>query len=309
MLYKEKDQLTPGVTKKPRISLRRAQWSRFTKYLKLQLHWTIYDLALAGLFVALWVVSALPIFNINFGFMRVGFTYVWPILLGLTIKWPLAFITAIIGDNLALLASGTGFSQWMIEYAIIYPLIVLLTAATKLVIKVRSERIWMMLIFIVNFSGFAVMIAILAIYRNFARITSSADSSFDITTQTAQIVIYTTLALMVAILVIFTALYLVSRAGIKTNLNALVVRKYLSFYTIILFIIIIFIWLWGPIAQIRYLNAWVSSATDYYARYELYLIPRILKTPFSLTLYSVIIMPLYVAHEAIESRLSARYRW
>ncbi len=287
-------------------------------FLRYHVKFSIYEIALAGIFVALWTVSALPIFNFNLGFMHIGITYVWPILLGLTAKPVMAIMCAIIGDNIALLSSGTGFGQWMIEYAVIAPAIAIISLLFKKLIVSQKELTWWIMVVLLNVTVLVGTLVTMIVEDNFKYASKNvSDRVFDFTDQTAKIVVWTMYAVITLFFALLIVIYLISNKKqeikigsriMKLNKNS--IRQLISFYSLSMVIIVITIWLWGPFAQIRYLNLYGSVSKPHaYSEYDLFLIPRILKTPISLALYTAIVLPIYKTHEHVAKRIGQENKW
>lgn len=294
--------------------------------LKRNFKFSIYEIALAGIFVALWAISALPVFSINFGFMRMGITYVWPILLGLTAKPVMAVLCAVLGDSLALLSSGTGFAQWMPEYAIIPIMIVAISWAFRKVIYAKSEITWLSVVMFANATVLLGTLITMIVENDFVKVSKNPESAFQFTGDIAKIIVWTMYGIMMVTTATLLALYFLIKKGkaiklpvirkingsIKVvlkefQLDSRILRQVISFYSLSMIIIVVTIWIWGPFAQIRYLEVYMK--TDAYKKYDLFLIPRILKTPISLVLYTVIIVPIYKTHEIASKRIGAENRW
>lgn len=301
----------------------------FKKWVKYNLSFSIYEIAFSGLFVAMWVVSALPIFSINFGFMKMGITYVWPILLGLSTKPLIAFVCSIIGDNLALLSSGTGFAQWMIEYAIISPFIVLICLLFKKLIKSNKQRDWLIVVVVANVVVLIGTLCTMIIENSFTKVSRNPESAFDFKSGVAKILVWSVYSFMLITSITLMFLYLLAckNKPLRVNyisfvnkkisirhklitLDAKKIKEIISFYSLSMIVIVVTIWIWGPFAQIRYLNVYGKIPNQHsYKEYDLFLIPRILKTPISLLLYTVIIIPIYKVSEICIKRFAPENRW
>lgn len=276
---------------------------------------SIYEIALSGMLVALWVVSALPIFNFNLGFMHIGITYVWPILLGLTAKPAMAILCAVLGDNLALLSSGTGFSQWMPEYAVIPIMIVVITFFFKKIITSNNEKAWFSIIFIANIATLVGTLVTMIVENNFKYQSKNvSDRVFDFTGSVAQIIVWTMYGIVTIVSITLISLHIIARqnkvikiGSKEIRLNEKTIKQIVSFYSLSMIIIVITIWIWGPFAQLRYLNVYVNVHA--YSEYDLFLIPRILKTPVSLLLYTAIVLPIYKTHEMASKRIGQENKW
>lgn len=277
---------------------------------------SIYEIAWAGIFVALWAVSALPVFSINFGFMRMGITYVWPILLGLTSKPAMAILCAIIGDNMALLSSGTGFGQWMPEYAVIPIMIVTIVLLFKKLIWHKSEMGWWIMIAFANIIFLLGTLITMIVQSDFQYSSKfNSDRVFDFRTDTAKAVVWVMYALVTLVQLVLLILYVFikyEKVRVKRLqfVNAKNIKDFISFYALSMIVIVITIWLWGPFAQIRYLNVYGKVPNSHsYKEYDLFLIPRILKTPISLTLYTIFIIPIYKTNEIVAKSVGVENKW
>lgn len=294
--------------------------------LRRNLKFSIYEIAWAGIFVAMWAVSALPVFSINFGFMRMGITYVWPILLGLTAKPVMAILCSILGDSLALLSSGSGFAQWMPEYAIIPIMIVVIAWSFKKVIITKNEMTWLSVVLFANITVLLGTLVTMIVENDFVKVSKNPESAFQFTGDTAKIIVWTMYGIMMLATSILLTLYFLAKhdrvikipvirkinGSIRMilrefKLDEITLRQVISFYSLSMIIIVITIWIWGPFAQIRYLEVYANTNT--YKKYDLFLIPRILKTPVSLVLYTIIIIPIYKTHELVAKRIGAENRW
>ncbi len=247
---------------------------------------SILDIALCGIFISLWIVSS-KFISINFIFMRLGITYVWVIIIGLFFKPVIAFLIAIIGDNLTLLVNGFGF--WMWEYAIICPLMALFVSLLKNIFKTKNDFWWAFFVSsIITFVClFTLFISI--IYRNFSNHSKNEDSNFVFNSWFIYILVWFLIGLMLTSFLIMIIKYFKNKnQRLKTNI---------SIFVIISLMIVIFIWIWGPIAQIRFLA--LHYGKDYkelFNNYDLYFFPRILKTPVILPIYFILISTVYQAY-------------
>lgn len=261
---------------------------KIKNWLSNQFTFSIQEISFAGIFTALWIISS-KFIVIDFGIMKAGIIYVWAILLGLTTKPVLGVVTAIIADTIST-AIGIGLGGWMWEYAIIYPLIVVFTSLFKHAFKIKNKYVWWLLVAIIN--TIAIIGAlVIAIYKNdFVSSSRNADTALDFTKTTTKVAIWVCMGIM---FIFFTVLVVMV---IKDNKY----KNYLTIYSLVAATIVLFIWVWGPISQIRYLQR-LNATKDYWAAYDTYLFGRVLKTPVILPLYTIIITSVYIAYNQIQT--------
>lgn len=262
----------------------------YQKFCKL----SILDIALCGIFVGLWIVSS-KFIGINLGFMRLGIIYVWVIIIGLIFTPWLSFLIAVIADNLTLIINGFGF--WMWEYAIIYPLMALLVSLLKNIFKSKNDLIWasfvtLIMIFIIIFT-----LVISIIYRNFA---NKSTDGFIFNSWFVYVLIWMFIGILwISFLIMMIKYFRHKNPRLKINI---------SIFAIIALVIIIFVWIWGPIAQIRYLALHIGkSYLELLNNYDLYLIPRILKTPIILPVYFIIVSSIYYAYNLLNFKFKNQW--
>ncbi len=273
--------------------------NKITKFFNNQFSLSIFEIALAGLFVALFVISS-KVIRINFGFMQMGIVYAWVITIGLIFKPFLAFIIAIIADTLVQMLNG--FGSWMIEYAIIYPAMALLVSFFKKMTRCKKDFWWAIFSFLTMFLAIGVSLAISIIYRNFASNSQNEDSFFLFNSTFVKIILWIFIFLIMSCFLGMILLYF------KTK-NARL-KLYVSILVITTLVIIIFVWLWGPIAQIRYLQRHNGkNIAELYQKYRVFLVPRILKTAITLPLYVVIASNIYWVYESLNFHLQKQNQW
>lgn len=266
--------------------------------LKNQFHFSIFDIALSGMIMALWIVTS-KFLTIDFGVMKAGLSFVWAMTLGLTLKLFPGIIVAIICDTVSLVI-GVGIGAWMIEYAIEAPGIVFLTWAFKYVLKSKNDKLWwatMIAIVVIA----AITCFLIAILKDDFKYNSqgNTENNIDFTKKTTKIVIFVFLGLF-----IITSISLGALAFIKPQF-----KIYFGFFALSCLIIIIFSWIWGTIGQIRYLIRLNGKSKHYWSLFDIYLIARLFKTPITAPLYTLMITGIYKANEQINSHFARYNRW
>lgn len=268
-------------------------------WLRNQFRFSIQEIAFAGIISGLWIISD-KFLTIDFGIMKAGIVYVWAILLGLTTKPTLGVLTAVISDTLTTLI-WKGMETWMWEYAIIYPLIVLTTSFFKYSFRIKNKCVWWSTMALIN--SVAIIGAVfIAIYKNDFIKTGSSEAAFDFTTKASKIIVWSCVTIMI---LFFVALSFVAYKFEKY-------KNYLGIYSLAALTIVLFIWVWGPIAQIRYLTRLYGSqksGESYWKLYDVYFIARVLKTPIVLPIYTVIISSVYIAYNEVQKHSSIKNKW
>lgn len=259
--------------------------NKIKQFLKAQFTISISEISLLSIFIALWIVSSRFI-TIDLGFMRIGIVYAWPITIGLLFKPFVGVLGAIIADTISTLISNGGIGMWMWQYAIIYPLTVLIVWGMKTFLKKNNK--WWWLISLV--STILVMVGsaiVIGLNNSFVKGGSNQDSFIDMSKGIAQPLIWSSFGVFVLFQIIIWSLYYFKRSDKIKNI--------IIISSIVVVVIILTIWIWGPIAQIEYIARFVHTDHDksyYYSMYDVYLIPRIIKTPFIAPLYMSIIIPI-----------------
>lgn len=256
-----------------------------------QFRFSIQEIAFTGIFVGLYVLLNSPFMTINVGIMRSGLEYVCTILIGLTSrKVLLAIFSAIVADTLSWLANG---SSWSPYYALIPPMVALISFVFKNYLTTQNMKLW----WSVNISIVAITallpFVLIFIYEN----NVDKYKTITISTVATKAIIWTMMSLVALLLVGLNVTYLLKR---KEE-----VRKVVSIVILVAVVILISIWLWGPFAAMLNAKMYGSSIRSY----DVYIIPRVLKTPVILLLYSVIIIPIYKAYEVISNNSSKHHKW
>ena len=246
-------------------------------------HLKPYEIAFASVFIALWLVSS-RFLTINLTIMRIGITYVWMILISLTTRPILGIFTLIIGDTLSLFLSGN-IGYWMPTYFVIPIIIYFICYLFKKLAFQRGDKTWWIiiiasLIFVVLTTFFVFLFN-----QNFIKISRDLDTNINFSSLISRIIIWTILSLMVLFEFFLLIFYYFKR---KDN-----IKVFLNIYALVSVVIVICIWVMGPINQVLFLNRFSTKKTNNWNAYSIFLIPRILKTIVILPLYTSIIFPIY----------------
>lgn len=265
-------------------------------FLKNQFKFSVFDITLAAFFVALNVISEKFISIKIPGLMSIGITYVWYILMGLTMKPFLAIVTYIASDLINTGTSSFGFVGYMWEYPVMYIGLILFVSIFKLMLKIKNGKVYWSLIALLNLGALLFTTIFLIFKKDFeftmltrsgkvSKNTLNAAHNMDLSDQTAQIVIWIMVSLALATsILMFTIYYFKRSAKLKTVI---------LIYTIVILIVVIFNWIFEPLVYIKMLERY-NSGTSYSDFYSTYLTARVAKSPFLFVLYTTIAAPLYL---------------
>ncbi len=261
-------------------------------FVRKYLYITVQEAALAGILIALYLISDKFIsFNIK-GIMHVGITFVFSIMFGLLFGPFKGMFVALIADTIKLLLI-TGIHKWMWEYEIISMGIPLMAWGFKYLFEAKEKHWWIIMI-IINLISFVAVIAVVALSDNGGELRAKASKigkrSFDFSNGT-MIMIYIITSFFYVLELLFMIKY-----KQKKDEN---VKLMLSMGALVTMIVIVWIWVWGPVAYVRYLDRLYGhkhpGRYTYEAYYKIGLWARILKTPIIVPLYTIILVPLYKA--------------
>ena len=260
------------------------------KWIKSNLRLKVSEIALSGIFIALWLVSR-RFLSINLGIMTIGITYVWMILISLTTRPILGIFTLLIGDTLSLLITGS-IARWMLIYAVIPLIIYLITYCFKKFIFNSKEKTWWITILLSTAIIFLTTFFVSLLNQDFVkRPKFNPDIDIDFSSFVSEITIWTVFAVMAFSQIVLLIIYY-----LKRNKK---IKLFLSVYSLVSLTIVITIWLIGPIANILYLNRFSDKNTNYWNSYNIFLIARILKTIVILPFYTIVIFPIYQVSKII----------
>ncbi|UVD81948.1 ECF transporter S component [Mycoplasma iguanae] len=250
---------------------------KWNNYLVKHLRFSIFDVAIAGIFLALFLIIEFISKTTITGRWALSFEIGFYILFGIVLGPFKGVFLSLISDTFSLLIFGRiGF--WMIEYAIVPPFITLVAwIFFKIYLSKHKFKI-----FLPHITLFITVIIFYSFFIPFA----SNPSLVNRVEKREEISIWT-------IYIIATSFFIFSFIFILVNF--LLFNKYkkqyllnlIYIFSIIVLIMIVVRWLWNPYAFIVYYNRFITrgSQRTVQAYYVYYLIPAILK--------SIIIIPIY----------------
>ncbi|AXE60990.1 ECF transporter S component [[Mycoplasma] phocae] len=247
---------------------------------------SIYEVALFGLMLALFIMGTLLEQYVFIGKFRISVTYPIFIVFGLSLgPWRGAFLGILCNT---ITASINGIGTWMIEYAIIPPLIAFISGWFTRMFFLNNKYTW--------WSGFIfislaiiLFITIFSFYQNI--IIDESDKRI-----TRLWPIKTVLGigsgglLFILIGSILLGVKNARTRNFKTKLNTTLLFAILLIVT---FVLIMSRWLWGPFAFINYYNRFRNGNWKYEDYYLLIMIPIIIKSFIEIPIYALIIFAIY----------------
>ncbi len=269
--------------------------NKLANFVNKHIIFSIQEIVLSGIFVGIFIISGLFI-NIKIqGVMNVGITFVFLIIFGLILGPIKGVFIALIADTITLALGQYGISAWMWEYEVITVGIPIMAWAFKHMFNVRQKRWWISMVLINFIAILGIFIVIIISYNN-PLIHSVSHKTFKFDTST-QIMIYTIAVIFSLIQIGMFALYWFKR---KENIKLII-----SITTLVTTAIIVWVWVWGPIAYIRFLQRLSNQGHSHYPTshytyeryYQIALWARVLKTPIVVPIYVAILIPLYKACE------------
>lgn len=279
-------------------------WENIKKYFI----FNIYDIALAGIFISLFIIVKY-ISNITLtGRFNVSFEIAFYIIFGIVFGPIKGLILAILGDTLILFIRGN-VGTWMIEYAAIPPMIAVFAWAYYTIFKTKKDII--MLLPIAIFSLVATtLITVFVSKTDKQKWKIEGDR---ITELSADAVLYFMIA-FITISFIFLMLLMFFYFKFKrsknpdenTELWAIKIKNVILYFSLVLFIILLVRWLWSPFAFIAYYNRFIATTShrSIETYYVYYMIPLLLKGLFTIPLYTFV---LFVFVPSI-TKLNKRYK-
>ncbi len=265
---------------------------KYRNFAEKHLRINIQEAALAGILIALYLISDKFIsFNVK-GIMHIGITFIFSIMFGLLFGPFKGMFVALIADTIKLLLI-TGIYKWMWEYELISIGVPLMAWGFKHLFKAK-EKHWWAIMLAINLISLLAIIAIMALSHNGGELRLKAKEigrrRFNFSSGT-MIMIYVITSLFY--LVEFTLMVIYKKRkkdGIKLIL---------SMGALVTMTIVVWVWIWGPVAYVRYLERLYGQKHPGKYTYEVYykigLWARILKTPIIVPLYTLILVPLYKA--------------
>lgn len=255
---------------------------KFKKNLKNQFKFTAIDIALMGMMMAMYFVVVFILKQFLPGKFNISIETLFFIIFGIIfgpIKGP---IFSIMCDTAYQLFLG-GIAFWMIEYAIIPPLVSLL-AWTLMHFYERGNN------FKFVFPIVILVITIIGIISFFVYQFINNSFMFENSLVDPQLVFWLMITLcisLIATIIVTMILYRIKKEEIYIRILYLI--------SVVAIILIIFRWLWGPFAYVLFFNRFLSTENNpdkiMATQYPITLAGIAMKTTFVLPIFVVILIP------------------
>ncbi len=265
---------------------------KYRNFANKYLHISIHEATLAGILIALYLISDKFIsLNIK-GIMHVGITLVFSIMFGLLFGPFKGLFVALIADTVKLLLI-TGIYKWMWEYEMISIGVPLTAWGFKHLFKAK-EKHWWAIMMAINLISLMAIITVIVLSHNGGELRLKAGKigrkSFNFSSGT-MIMIYIITSLFY---ILELSLMIIYKKRKNNNIKLII-----SMGALVTMVVIVWVWIWGPIAYVRFLERLYGHKHPGRYTYEVYykigLWARILKTPIIVPLYTAILVPLYKA--------------
>ncbi|WP_033161336.1 ECF transporter S component [[Mycoplasma] collis] len=262
----------------------------FEKYYK----FSIYDITISSIFLAIYLglifLLKLTIFQSK---LNLQFDYIFYIIFGIILGPIKGSILAIAADTLNLIIKGIIFF-WMWEYAIIPPIIVIISWLFMFFYHEKSKlSLSILLVTIIAASAFLLIIFLFEINKPKSN-SFIQNNQFDKTIRYFFNKFNVTIFLSSFLVIFFIFITINTILWFLTKKN---IYYLLIFSTSLLFIIVVLArWIWGPIAFIKYYNLFIAQNTKNKTifsiedRYYFYFAPIVLKGIISIPIYNLFLI-------------------
>ncbi|ADE19798.1 ECF transporter S component [Mycoplasma crocodyli] len=262
---------------------------------------TTMEIAVSGFFIAMILILSVFTKYTAFRLLNLNFKYLFFILFGFFLGWFKGAVLAFIADTLTLMISGS-IGYWMWEFSIIPPMISL--ASSMYFYLVRNVK-WFsyiapnVIVLLAFFMSLLVIILQSKGLKEDGLFTISR--TFGINKLSSGIVIGLSILFfgLIILLSVFWIIYF------KTRNKRIIL--YISAFAIVVLVIVIFRWIWHPIAYINYLNYVNNSKPGYALRtygdfYYFWMANNILKSLITIPIYTSLLIMLIQPFEYLRNR-------
>ncbi|WP_374846917.1 ECF transporter S component [Metamycoplasma salivarium] len=246
---------------------------------------TIFEIVIFGALLAIYILTAyIENFLFPRGF-RLSITYAIFIIFGLALgPWKGAFL-GLLSDTLNQVIYGV--STWMIEYAIIPPIIAFLSGMCLQLAYLNPHKFWTYTFLILTFVTFLI---IFFVVKNINHISWKEFSRKLKKTQILPIrIVATIISVGLGSIWLFSLILLVTHLKTKSFKTKWKTQLMFSILITTFIILIITRWLWGPFAYISYMNRFRNMNWKYADYFTIFMIPIVFKSLIEIPVYTVII--------------------
>jgi hypothetical protein len=169
-----------------------------------------------------------------------------------------------------------GIALWMWQYQLINIGIVLVSSFFIHVIELKDKKWLFTNLFsaILVFLAFYVTTTVIMIFPDYHKLT--------------RVIFISVFVISIITLIIYISLFIYYW---KTKIAW--AKNLIAFFTLSTLLLIIFSWIFGPIAHIAYLNRLSPGSKYSIANYTIFLVPRIIKAFFEIPIYTILIYAVY----------------
>ncbi|WP_373437971.1 ECF transporter S component [Metamycoplasma equirhinis] len=248
---------------------------------------TIYDIALFGVLLAIYVLASVFERYVFAGTFKIGITYAIFIVFGLALGPFKGAFLGVLCDTISQIIHGIG--TWMIEYAIIPVLISFISGFFIQLILKRNNWNWIVGYIILTIVTI-IFTVILIVYGHKLPINEHALKTKKIIPWKTAMTIGIIGIVFIWISSLIFSIINVTTKKVKVKAN---VSLLFSILILVFLVLIISRWLWGPFAYINYRNRFRAANWDYETYFPIFMIPIIFKSLLEIPIYSIVIFSIY----------------
>lgn len=258
---------------------------------KLNLFWKqiftvkTFDVAISGMFLAMFLILTTITKYTLAGALNIAIEIPFWIIFGIVLGPVKGSMLAIICDTLVqLLLSKTGLGTWMIEYAMIPPLVTIVSWLMFMLFQ--KNHFWTSIILSLILAFVIITnVTVLILRANNKHRIGSIKVSFD-----TMLIVTLFLSSLLLLVNLGFWIYLIIGKNHKAK-----IWRVLFVMTLIAFIIVLARWIWGPYAYVAYYNRFVAGtkpAQNISDRFVPLIIPIILKSSIEIPIYTILLTPI-----------------
>ncbi|MGL5308702.1 MAG: hypothetical protein ACRC9F_01490 [Metamycoplasmataceae bacterium] len=255
---------------------------KFKNHLKNHFKFTVFDIALMGMFMAMYFVVVFLLKQFLPGVFNISIETLFFIIFGIVFGPIKGALFSIMCDTAYQLFLG-GIAFWMIEYAIVPPLISICAWGLMFFYEKQNR-------FRFIFPNVVLILTIAGIIGFFIYQFINNSFMFDNSVINPQLVFW----LMIVLCVSLIATISITMILYRINKQEIYVRI-LYLVAVVAVILIIFRWLWGPYAYVMFFNRFLSSENNpdkvMSIQYPITLAGIAMKTTYVLPIFVIILIP------------------
>lgn len=250
----------------------------FTKYFK----FSIFDIALMGIMMSIYFVIVFIFKHFLPGILNISIEIVFYILFGIIFGPIKGSVFSIMCDTVSQLFLGS-IAFWMIEYAIVPPLISIVSWGLLFFYEKKNK-------FRFVFPITILCLTIISVVSFFIYQFITNSFRFENNIINPKLVF----ALMITLCILLVLTLIITLTLYRVRKNEIFI-KILYLIAVVSIILIVFRWLWGPFAYVTFFNRFLSSGVGadkiMATQYPITLAGIAMKTTFVLPIFVVILIP------------------